>query len=104
MALPIVHERAKTDVDEIAAWIAVDQFSATLRSYDAAEAAFNLPATFPGLGPEWEPRLVEFPGLRFWPIKGFRNYLVMYKTEGSTVEVLRALHGRRDVGRLFNQT
>jgi toxin ParE1/3/4 len=100
MKLPRVHDRARQDVEEIAAHIAVDQLLAAIRFCDAAEAAFNLLAQFPGAGPVWEPAIPESPGLRFWPIKGYRNYLVLYRMREATVEVIRVDHGARDIGRL----
>ena len=98
--LPFVHDRAKADVEEIAAKIAVDQLLAAIRFCDAAQSAFDLLAQFPGIGPLWEPAIPEFPNLRFWPIKGFRNFLVLYRKMGVTAEILRVVHGARDVGRL----
>ena len=99
---PIVHDRAKTDVEEIAARIAIDQLLAAIRFCDAAEAAFNLLAQHPGIGPLWEPVISEFPNLRFWLIKGFRNFVVLYRIGDNRVEILRVIHAARDVGRLRN--
>ena len=104
MGIPIIHERAVADISEIAAWIARDQLQAALRFIEQAESAFNLLGKNPGLGPVLEPAIAEFSGLRFWPIKRFRNYLVIYRVIESSVEILRVLHGARDVERVFRLT
>jgi plasmid stabilization system protein ParE len=46
----IVHDRAKTDLDNIADYIADDSIDAALRFYQAAREAFNRLADFPGSG------------------------------------------------------
>jgi toxin ParE1/3/4 len=36
-------------------------------------------------------------GLRRWPVPGFRNYLVFYRSVGADVEIVRVLHAARDI-------
>lgn len=36
-------------------------------------------------------------GLRRWPIPGFRNYLIFYRPMENGVEIVRVLHGARDI-------
>ena len=47
----------------------------------------------------WGFRRRELADVRFWPIKGFRNYLVFYRPlpNGQGVEVIRVLHGAMNV-------
>ncbi|HEY7118672.1 MAG TPA: type II toxin-antitoxin system RelE/ParE family toxin, partial [Tepidisphaeraceae bacterium] len=97
----VVHDRAKADLDEAADYIARDNVDAALRLYQAARDAFKLLADFPRLGPEFPTNNPAVAGLRIWPIKGFRNYLVCYLPLADGVEVLRVIHGARDVGRVF---
>ena len=92
-----VHERAREDVDEIAAYIARDNLDAALRFYDAAESAFELLARMPGAGPVVDPPIANAPDLRFWPIARYRNYLVLYVPLSDGIDVLRVLHGARDI-------
>jgi plasmid stabilization system protein ParE len=42
-------------------------------------------------------------GLRFYPLKKFENYLMFYRTveEEEVVEIVRIVHGARDLPRLF---
>jgi toxin ParE1/3/4 len=99
MARPVVQKRAREDVDAIADHIARDNLSAALRFLTASEAAFTFLASNPGAGPRVEPPLPSVPDLRFWPISRFRAYLVLYRVLPDGVEVLRVIHGARDLAR-----
>lgn len=46
----------------------------------------------------FSPRL---DGLRMWPVRGFENHLVFYRETEETVEVVRVLHGARDIEDIF---
>lgn len=55
----------------------------------------------PGLG---SPRFFGNPaleGLRVWPISGFRRQLLFYRASDEAVEVVRLLHGARDLESLL---
>jgi len=36
-------------------------------------------------------------GLRRWPVPGFRNYLIFYRPTETGVNIVRVLHGSRDI-------
>lgn len=97
MGRPVVHDKAREDVEAIAAYIARDNLAAALRFVDAAEVAFDFLAATPGAGPRVEPPIEGLGGLRYWPITPFRKYLVIYQPAGDGVEIFRVLHGQRDV-------
>jgi toxin ParE1/3/4 len=97
----IVHDPARHDVDEIALYIALDSLESALRFTDAAEEAFSRLADFPGAGARHPTGNPAFAELRIWPIKGFRKYLVCYRPLPDGIEVLRVIHGARDVDRVF---
>ena len=44
-----------------------------------------------------EPRDV-----RKWPVPGFPNILILYRIDGEYLDVVRVLHGLRDVGAIFD--
>jgi toxin ParE1/3/4 len=97
----LVHDKAREDVEEIAAYIMRDSLEAALRFCDAAEAAFSFLSLMPGAGPRIEPEIANAPNLSFWPIKRFRNYLVIYLPIESGVEIVRVIHGARDMHRVL---
>jgi toxin ParE1/3/4 len=100
----LVHDKARNDVEAIAAYIATDNLAAALRFMDAAQAAFDLLAAMPGAGPRVDPPIENIPDLRFWPIKRFRSYLVFYRPLPDGAEVFRVLHGRRDTLRIMGES
>ncbi len=92
----IVRDTARHDVNAIAVHIARDNLLAALRFYDQAEAVFEFIATTPGGGTLIDPPIPSFSGLRFWPITR-RRYLVLYQALPDGAEVLRVIHGARDL-------
>jgi toxin ParE1/3/4 len=40
-------------------------------------------------------------GLRSFRVAGFRNYLVFYRTSPCGIDIVRVLHGARDLDTLF---
>ena len=97
------HPRARIDLAEIFCYIASDNLSAAERFAEAAEDAFLKLADMPGMGPEWGSELPVMSGVRFWPIRGFSKYLIFYKPTKNGIEVLRVLHGARDIESVFGE-
>jgi toxin ParE1/3/4 len=89
------------DVDAIADYIAHDSLDSALRFYDAVQSDAQKLAAMPGMGPACEFRNPATVGIRFWPLGGFRNYLLFYRPLSDGVEVIRVLHGARDVERVL---
>ena len=98
-----VRDVAWQDVDRIFARIAVDNLEAALRVHDAIRAEFELLAAHPGAGPLCEfpePDLADF---HFWPVKKYRNYLVIYRPLVDGVEIIRVIHAATDMRRPFRE-
>jgi toxin ParE1/3/4 len=90
--------RALRDLDEAAAYI---QRRSTpqraIRFLRAADTTLAMLAGMPGMGTRYEPDEPIYTGLRYFPITRYRNYLVFYRPAPGGIEVLRVLHGARDV-------
>ena len=88
---------AQQDIDAAADhYLAESGVPLALRFVDAVSDAMQLIGRQPGIG---SPRLaheVGIEGLRSWPLAGF-PYLVLYLDHDDAVDVLRVLHGARDV-------
>jgi toxin ParE1/3/4 len=97
----LVSDRAQRGLISIGEYIARDNVDAAMRFYAAAEAAFDLLAHLPGAGPKVDPPIHAQPDMRFWPIARYRNYLVLYREIEDGVEILRVVHGARDIGNAF---
>lgn len=93
--------QAIADLDAIGSFIAEDNLNAATRFLEAAEAAFDLLASMPSMG-----RAVPFRGrtaqdIRMWRVQGFERYLIFYRAIEQGIEIVRVLHGARDIERLF---
>ncbi|HWE39015.1 MAG TPA: type II toxin-antitoxin system RelE/ParE family toxin [Isosphaeraceae bacterium] len=62
-----------------------------------AETLFRQLADMPGLGTSYDPDHPALAELRFLPITRFKNHLVFYRPIAGGIEVVRVLHGARDI-------
>jgi len=44
-----------------------------------------------------------FRGVRRWRIQRFESYLVFYRDTGRAIEIIRVVHGARNIERLFEE-
>jgi toxin ParE1/3/4 len=89
---------AKADVQEIAWYIAQDNLDAALRFFNLIDEKLKLLAAFPGAG---TARDELAPGLRSFPVG---NYLIVYRRiKGGEIEVVRILHGARNLRKIFKR-
>jgi toxin ParE1/3/4 len=54
-------------------------------------------AAIPGIGARYEPKDPLFEGVRVFPVSRFKKYLIFYRPIKGGIEVLRVLHGARDL-------
>ena len=87
--------RAVTDGAEIWEFISDDSIDAADRLLDRLDSALDRLAEMPFIG---RPRPDLGTGLRSLAVG---NYVIYYVPTDSTVEVVRVLHGARDVDALF---
>ena len=88
---------AEQDLAEIAEYLAERSCRTALRFLDAAEAAFGRLAEMPELGAVFESVNPVLSNLRVWSIHGFQSYLIFYRPSERGIEVVRVLHGARDL-------
>ena len=67
------------------------------RFFAQTEATFARLAGMPGIGTPYEHDHPALSGLCFFPISRFRKYLVFYRSVADGIEVVRVLHGARDI-------
>ncbi len=97
----VIRPKARADIDETAEYIARENAGAGIRFLTAIEETFKQLVDTPGLGRVrmyLDPRL---KGLRSWRIGGFENWLAFYKPIDDEIEVVRVLHGARDLEPIF---
>lgn len=69
----------------------------------ATASTFELLARMPEIGRKRAFRNPRYSGTRMLPVKGFERYLVFYRPLSDSIEVLRVLHGARDIESLFRR-
>jgi toxin ParE1/3/4 len=72
------------------------------RFLQAAHSTFQELAEMPEIGVTRVFRNPRFANVRKWPIKGFERYLIFYRPLQDAVEIIRVLHGARDIESLFS--
>ncbi len=96
--LVVKRPRAVQDLDEAAAYIQAQSGpQRAIRFLRAADSTFAQLAGMPGIGTRYEPHVPLYGGLRFFPVTRHRKYLVFYRPIAGGIEVLRVLHGARDI-------
>lgn len=91
---------ARSDLLDLARWIAHDNPGAAHRFLDAARDAAEMLADLPKLGPSGRFRSRGLSRIRIWPIRDFEKILIIYSAERAGIDVLRVVHGARDLDAL----
>jgi toxin ParE1/3/4 len=98
----IRHDEAISDLVKVALYIAADNHEAAERFVDDAEVAIHRLAEMPGIGILKDLGDRRFHGLHSWPIPTFPNYLIFYRYSDEVLEIVRVLHGARDLPSIFD--
>lgn len=92
----ITHSRnARLDLFSIWFYIAEDNPAAADRLLDDIDEKCNLLAKNPKIG-ESRPDIAPF--MRYFPVK---NYLILYQEQSYGIEVVRVIHGARDINEII---
>ena len=92
---------AEDDVVEIADQIAVDNPRAAVRFTAAVRVTEEALLAMPGMGSKRDFDHPMLTGMRFHLVRGFRKYLIFYIPRVDGIEIVRVLHGARDLEALF---
>jgi antitoxin ParD1/3/4/toxin ParE1/3/4 len=95
-ALFAVSPQALEDLDEIWLFIARDDVGAADRFERRIREAFYRLARNPGIGPKRED--ITGKPVLFWPVG---SYLIIYAPSRRPIEIVRVLHGAREVRRIL---
>jgi toxin ParE1/3/4 len=99
-----IHPRAELDIEEQADHLRHHADLATGARFQAAAWSdiLELLAT-PLMGSPRRFRRSRLAGLRQWRVSGFEKVLIFYRQTDFGIEVLRVLHGARDVARILRR-
>ena len=96
---------ARQDLRDIWEIIACDDVDAADRVRTAAFRAFEQLASMPELGPRRKLANPHLKRVRMWPVPGFHQYLIFYRPlDPEGVEIVRVLHGARDIAALLDKS
>jgi len=99
----VVSLDADFDVDFHAEFIRRSSLRQAIRFYDAVAASYRRLADSPELGAKYGFRRPKLSDLRVWAVRGFPNHLIFYRLAGRRVEIVRLLHGARDMQAAFGE-
>jgi toxin ParE1/3/4 len=100
----IIRDRATQDLRQQANYVLVNgNADAAVKFLEAAEATFSQLVKSPSIGKVTQLVISQLGEIRQWRIKHFQDYLIFYRVQDTTVEILRVLHGSRDLADILNQ-
>lgn len=92
---------AHRDIEECFVYIAENDLDIGISFLVAVEDSLDQLSKFPFAGRLKEFGNEELGSIRVWHVKGFENYLLFYSVGEGSVELIRVLHGARDIENLF---
>src|SRR6266404_5248875 len=92
---------AVADLFEIWSYIASDNIEAA----DRVESAVYDACCFLALAPLSGQVRKHFTNhlVRFWTVQSFPNYIIVYRPETQPLQIIRILHGKRDIRRILGR-
>jgi toxin ParE1/3/4 len=96
----LIHEDASLDLQEHCNYLAQNNRDSAFRFFDAARQTFAALARMPGMGNLYESE-EEIVNVRKWAVKEFKKYLIFYRYDDETLEILRIIHATRDLDPLL---
>ena len=91
------HRHAEEDLAEAYLFLGADSPAMAERLLDAVEVAVQFLFETPAAGRQSEFRSPDAQGIRSWIVQGFPAYLIFYRAAGGDLEVVRFIHGARDI-------
>ena len=99
-----VKPKADHDLDEYADYLAEQaSFEVAFRFLDSARSTLELLAEQPNIGWSSRLRLNSLRSLRVFRVNGFEKMLILYRPLTDRIDVLRVVHGSRNLQALFRR-
>lgn len=91
------------DLIDIATYIANTNLDQSDRFLQSAEATFQNLAKMPGIGKRCQFYSPQLKNIRQVGVKNFKKYLVFYRASEHSIEIIRVIHGSRDLENLITE-
>ena len=88
---------ANQDIDAHVNYFRVYNETAAFRLFDSIRLTLTQIAKIPKIGVSYPLQNSRLAGLRKWQVKDFSNYIIFYLEKPEHIEVVRILHGARDI-------
>jgi toxin ParE1/3/4 len=92
---------AEEDLTDAYLHIGADSPTAADRLLEAVEEAIQVLLENPDVGRLREFRSPRAQAIRSWVVRGFESYVIFYRHDGEDIEIVRFIHGARDIPRLL---
>ena len=93
---------AINDLVENAAYLGGQRPGLDGRFLSAVESTVDQIVRSPEIGGIYETRNPRLKSMRVWRVAEFKKYLIFYRVIGKRIEIVRILHGARDVAAIFD--
>jgi toxin ParE1/3/4 len=91
------HRKAKRDLLETYVYLGERNMDAAERFLRAVDEDLKRLSQMPNIGARRESDDPRLQGVRTLPVSGFRNYLLFYRPTDTELQLLRVIHGARDL-------
>jgi toxin ParE1/3/4 len=93
---------AEQDIEEIVDYISHDSAQAAATFRATLQRICEMLVEMPEAGSTRNFHNPEMKGLRMLPVRKFDNYLIFYRSTPEGLEIVRVVHGARDLPSLFH--
>jgi toxin ParE1/3/4 len=98
----ILTPQAREDIKQIATCIKEDSPQSSLAFRHTLENIYEVLLELPEIGTAGSFHNPEMKGLRMLPVHKFDKYLIFYRSTPEGLEIVRVVHGARDLPSLFH--
>ncbi len=88
---------AEFDLEEIAVYLGLSSAPTSGRFVDRVVATLQLVVDNPRIVAAWPTLRKDLLGMRRFPVSGFRSFLIFYIPDADGIDIVRILHGSRDI-------
>ena len=96
-----IRPQAQDDIDAIIDYLLAERSPSAQDFVQLLQQTFDLLAENPKIGTQRHYRATALSGMRMFPLKQFSAYLVFYLHDDEAINIVRVLHGSRDIAELF---
>ncbi|MBP1152541.1 type II toxin-antitoxin system RelE/ParE family toxin [Methylocaldum sp. RMAD-M] len=97
----VFSKKAEEDIASIVAYIALDHPSASQAFRESIRHTCSLLVEMPEMAPFCNFGHSRLMDIRLWPLKHFEKYLLIYRVTEEFLEIIRVVHGARNLPALF---